>query len=147
MSDDITKTPTVPGLSSDDVEALVRAANAVFPNAYAPYSQFPVAAAILCDPDHINTGINVENASFPLGSCAERTAIGKAITAGHRQFRAIVIVTGSDRLVAPCGACRQLLAEFADELPIILKNSKGDYRVVFLTELLPDRFGPDDLGP
>ncbi len=146
MSAETLKTLSVPGLSANEVELLARAALAVFPNAYAPYSNFSVAAAILADPDHISTGVNVENASFPLGSCAERSAIGTAITAGHRTFRAILIVTGSDRLVAPCGACRQLLAEFASDLPIILTNLAGDARVGTLADLLPDRFGPEDLN-
>lgn len=135
----------VPGLSSSEVELLFQAAKAVVPNAYAPYSNYPVASSLLCEPDRIHTGVNVENASYPVCVCAERVAVGSAITAGHTKFRAILILTMNEEPIPPCGACRQVLFEFKNDMPVILANEKGTMRVLKLHELLPGGFTSKDI--
>jgi cytidine deaminase len=104
--------------------------------AYAPYSQFAVGAALIDAEGSLFTGCNIENVSFGLTMCAERVAIGSAIAAGARVFRAIVIVADTKLPISPCGACRQVLAEFAPELEIILATRKETQRFS-LAELFP----------
>lgn len=111
--------------------------------AYAPYSNYRVGAALLTGSGKVYTGVNVENASYGLAICAERTAAVKAVSAGEREFVAIAVVT--DNGGSPCGACRQVLAEFGPEMRIVLADSAGKSREYSMSELLPDSFGPSNL--
>lgn len=119
---------------------LIEAASQVRRSAYARYSGFRVGAALLTSDGRIHLGANVENVSYGLTICAERAAVAAALAAGDRQFTALAIATAGGG--APCGACRQVLAEFCDELPILLVNVDDDNAVrdVDLKDLLPDRF-------
>lgn len=107
---------------------------------YSPYSHFGVGAALLCEDGTIYEGCNIENASYGLTNCAERTAIFKAVSEGHTKFKAIAVVADTEGPCSPCGACRQVISEF-EITYIIMANLKGDYTVVELDELLPFRFG------
>ncbi len=116
-------------------------------NAYAPYSKFPVGAALLAKDGRVFTGCNVENASYGLTVCAERVALFKAVSEGATQFAALAVACGVG-LCAPCGACRQVLAEFAPDLKVIMADGEGRiWRESTLAELLPESFGPKDLRP
>lgn len=134
------------------VQALIRAALAARGFAYAPYSNFKVGAALLAKDGQVFTGCNVENAAFTPTSCAERTALFKAVSEGVREFAAIAIVGSLDGQVntlvtAPCGVCRQALFEFTGPaLPVILAKSEDDYLETTLGELLPYGFGPANLA-
>lgn len=120
------------------IQYLLEQAVAASRRAYAPYSHFPVGAALLCESGNIYTGCNVENQSFPAGMCAERVALGSAVAAGEQNFKAIAIVSGSKR-ITPCGFCRQALAEFGD-LSVICGTVNGEYRLWRLSSLLPEQF-------
>ena len=110
-------------------------------NAYAPYSNFKVGAAVLCKSGKIFSGCNVENSSFPISSCAERTAICKAVSEGERDFIAIAIVGGDlSEYCFPCGMCRQLMVEFNDDLDVIVAKSLSDYKVYKAGDLLVHHF-------
>lgn len=125
-------------------EELERAACESQERAYAPYSDFRVGAAVLAESGQIYTGVNVENASYGLTTCAERVAIFKAVAAGERTIRAVAVCTDSG--VAPCGACRQVMREFAKgPMAIYLVDAEGNGRETTLGALLPDSFGPEDL--
>lgn len=115
--------------------------------AYAPYSGFAVGAALLTAGDRVHLGVNVENASYPVGCCAERSAVCAAVTAGERRFRTIAIVTDADHPAAPCGLCRQNLAEFGLDLQVVLGNTQGLVWHAPLRELLPSAFTPDSFEP
>ena len=106
-------------------------------NAYAPYSHFKVGAALVASDGQIFRGCNVENVSYGLTICAERSAIVSAIAAGCREFSKIVIVADTDQPVSPCGACRQVLAEFNPEMEVMLANFHGKIESYKLSELLP----------
>ncbi|WP_293662619.1 cytidine deaminase [uncultured Phascolarctobacterium sp.] len=123
---------------------LLAAALAARENAYAPYSKFKVGAAVETADGHIFTGCNVENASYGLTCCAERNAVFAAIGSGARSFKALCVVADTEEPVAPCGACRQVLAEFPFE-KIILANCKGLTKIMTVAELLPYGFGPEAL--
>jgi cytidine deaminase len=119
---------------------LIAAAKAVQRNAHAPYSRFHVSAALLTKSGKVYTGVNVENASYGLTNCAERVAVGKAVSEGHRKFAAIAVVAPSASL-SPCGACRQVLAEFGECVVICVDSRKTSHvRVHLLSELLPHAF-------
>ena len=108
-------------------------------NAYCPYSKFPVGACVLTDNDKIYTGCNIDNASYGLTVCAERNALFSAVGAGEREFTALCVVGDTEAPISPCGACRQVMAEF--KVPrIILANLKGDVKEYTLEELLPYGF-------
>ncbi|MDX1414057.1 MAG: cytidine deaminase [Candidatus Promineifilaceae bacterium] len=124
-------------------EALIKAACAAREQSYAPYSKYRVGAAILAGDGQIITGVNVENASFGLSICAERTAVVKGISEGIRDFMAIAICT--ENLGSPCGACRQTLAEFAGDIPVWLADTEGNVLETSLHELLPGHFSPGHL--
>ncbi|CAL8241617.1 unnamed protein product [Merluccius merluccius] len=114
--------------------------------AYCPYSRFPVGAAILTADGAIITGCNVENASYGLTVCAERTAIQRAVVEGHRKFTAIAVTCDiKDSFVGPCGACRQVLIEFGVHWTVYLTKPDGSYKETSLAELLPLAFSPHHL--
>ncbi len=132
------------GISADVWQSLLDTALAVRKNAHAPYSNFQVGAALLTDEGEVIVGVNVENATFGATVCAERTAVQTAITMGFKKFKALCVVTHADHPVAPCGICRQVMAEFQPDLPILMANTKGDTLYVSLGELLPHQFGQSD---
>lgn len=115
-------------------------------HAYAPYSNFAVGAALLGRSGQVFTGANVENAAYPLTTCAERTAVAKAVSEGEREFDAIAVVTETG--ATPCGSCRQILREFAGpegDLRVIVADTDGNARTYTISELLPESFTPDQL--
>jgi cytidine deaminase len=128
-------------LSPDVIDALVEAAAAVRKRAHAPYSRYAVGAAALDGQGRTHLGCNVENASYGLTVCAERHAVAAAVAAGATELRGVAVVTSSAPPASPCGACRQVLAEFGD-FPVILANPDGDRRLTTVAELLPDAFAP-----
>jgi len=113
--------------------------------AYAPYSRFRVGAALLGQDGRVFTGCNVENASYGLSICAERNAVARAVAEGCVKYRAIAIASDRPGLTSPCGACRQVLAEFNPRLRVIMSGSSGRIVAARLDRLLPASFGPDDL--
>ncbi len=128
-------------------ERLLAAARDAAGRAYAPYSRFPVGAAVLTADGSVMTGCNVENASYGLTVCAERVAVASAIAAGHRSIVAIAVTAPRATTVTPCGACRQVLNEFklpGRDLVVILDGVEGP-ELVLLSDLLPRAFGPRDL--
>lgn len=128
-----------------DREQLVAAARAVREHAYAPYSHYHVGAAVQVADRRIFTGVNVENAVYPLTICAERAAIFTAVSSGARQIVAAAVVTSNGG--TPCGSCRQVLREFGTpEMPVLIARPEGDYRELTLGELLPESFSAQDLA-
>ena len=123
--------------SSKERSELVAAATQVKQNAYAIYSNFRVGAALLTDEGEVFQGCNVENSSYGLTICAERNAVFQAVAQGRNRFKAIAIVSDDDGFITPCGACRQVLAEFAPRLEIILTNKAGNKKVTTLDKLFP----------
>lgn len=119
---------------------LLSTADKAMENAYAPYSHFKVGAALLCSDGKVFTGCNIENATYGATNCAERTAIFKAVSEGHRDFEAIAIVSSGRDETFPCGICRQVMAEFAPGLKIILRDKNGKEAIYQLSELLPKSF-------
>ena len=111
--------------------------------AYAPYSNYRVGAALLARSGRVYLGANVENAVYSLTMCAERVAVLKAISEGEQEFVALAVVTSNGG--SPCGACRQVLREFAADLPIYIADGSGDCRESNVAALLPDSFGPEFL--
>jgi cytidine deaminase len=128
-----------------DWELLRERATQAMMNAYAPYSGFKVGAALLADDGVISEGCNVENASYPAGICGERSAVGTAVARGARHFIAMAIVTEADHSTPPCGICRQVLQEFAPELPILSITRDGEETRWTLAQLLPHAFNPSSL--
>jgi cytidine deaminase len=126
-------------------DPLLAAATAARANAWCPYSHFPVGAALEAEDGRVFTGCNVENASFGLTICAERGAVMAAVNSGARRFRRLVIVAAADPPVSPCGACRQVLAEFGGDLIVEGVGPAGTRRWT-LRELLPDGFALDRGG-
>lgn len=127
-----------------DVQKLVEMAQSAREQAYAPYSNYRVGAALLTESGEIFTGCNVENAVYPTTCCAERVAIFKAVSEGRRQFRAIVVATEDGG--SPCGVCRQVMREFAPEMIVFIADAENGLRETSVAELLPDSFGPENLG-
>jgi cytidine deaminase len=123
-----------------DWEALIAAAAAARANAYAPYSRFPVGAALLMEDGSIHAAANVENCIPALSVCAERNAMSAAASAGLRKPLAVAVVTDTSPPSRPCGLCRQTLAEFAEDLPILVVNGQGEREETSLSRLLPERF-------
>ena len=124
---------------------LIQAAVEMLDKAYVPYSHFPVGAALECGDGTVYTGCNIENAAFPCTICAERAAIFKAVSEGHRTFRRIVVAGRSEKFCVPCGSCRQVMREFAPEMEVICLNGKADAGRYTLRQLLPESFGPEYL--
>lgn len=126
------------------VKELINAALKARQCAYVPYSNFPVGAAVLTGGGEIYTGCNVENASYGLTNCAERTAVFTAVAAGEGKLKAVAIAADTAKPTTPCGACRQVLAEFQIET-VIMTNLQGDTLVMPLRELLPYAFHESDI--
>lgn len=126
-------------------EELIRKANEAREQAYAPYSRYQVGAAVLTADGQVFTGCNIENAAFPSSLCAERVAIFKAVSEGHRQLRAIAVVTSNGG--SPCGGCRQVMREFGGkQLTVLIADGSGTLlEELTLDELLPRSFGPEEL--
>ena len=144
----------IPPDAAPDFGALVARAFAAREMAYAPYSGFMVGAALLTSAGKVYTGCNIESAAYSPTNCAERTAFFKAVSEGESRFRAIAIVGGKRgavegefQYVFPCGVCRQVMAEFCgDDFVVVIGKSPTEYRLFILRELLPEAFGPGDLG-
>ena len=126
-------------------DLLIDAAKQARENAHAPYSNFRVGAALRSTSGRIFAGCNVENATYGLTMCAERVAIFKAVSEGERGFSAIAVVTDTDVLTPPCGACRQLIWEFCGDIPVSLANLKGKIEVIQMRELFPRPFDDANL--
>ncbi len=125
-----------------DKKELMEIAKKASVNAYAPFSNFKLGAALETESGKVFTGVNVENSSYGLTNCAERTAIFKAVSEGERKFKRLVIYVDSDKLFPPCGACRQVISEFSNDLPIIIFSNK-DVVETNINELLPMSFQLD----
>ena len=123
-----------------DSDALVAAARAAFEHAIADYSHFRVGAALETDEGVIITGCNIENASYGLTMCAERVAMFKALSEGHRRFRRVVVIADTEAPTPPCGACRQILWEFAGDIEVLLANLHGVQARHQMAQLLPGAF-------
>lgn len=130
-------------ISNEQRDKLIQAACKVRQQAYAPYSNYAVGAALLAEDGRIFTGVNVENASYGLSICAERTAVFKMVSEGIQKFLAVAICTENGG--SPCGACRQVMTEFAGDVPVFLSDDQGKWRETTLYALLPDHFGPEHL--
>lgn len=124
----------------ENEKKLIEAATGVRENAYAPYSNFKVGAAVEADDDNIYIGCNVESASYGLTVCAERVAIWKGISRGEKRFKRIAVVVDTEELTPPCGVCRQIIWEFCGDVPVILANLHGKTETVMMSELLPRAF-------
>lgn len=128
-----------------EIQKLMDCAIKARENAYSPYSHFAVGAALLCEDGTLYEGCNIENASYGLTNCAERTAIFKAVSEGHIKFKALAVVADTEGPCAPCGACRQVMAEFKIPL-IIMGNLMGNIKIVTIEELLPFSFSECDVA-
>ncbi len=128
-----------------DLKKLIALARAARRNAYVPYSHYAVGAAVLAESGRLYSGCNVENAAYPTGLCAERVSIFKAVSEGERKFVALAVVTSNAG--SPCGSCRQVFSEFADDdAMIVLASVRGNRRKKFtMRQILPNRFGPEHL--
>jgi cytidine deaminase len=130
-------------VTEDQKQQLLKAACNAREKAYARYSGYPVGAAVLAADGQIFTGVNVENASFGLTICAERSAVFSAVTAGVRRIDAVAVCT--ENAGSPCGACRQVLSEFGGDMLVLRCDAQGHVRETNLLILLPDQFGPEHL--
>lgn len=125
---------------------MIERATEMLDRAYVPYSKFPVGASILTKEGEIYAGCNIENASYPLTNCAERTAIFKAVSEGKKEFSYLVVTGGTEGPISPCGACRQVMAEFCDpDMPVLLTNKKGVQMETTVSKLLPGAFQSGDM--
>ncbi|NLY31524.1 MAG: cytidine deaminase [Firmicutes bacterium] len=133
-------------MEQETKERLIQAALAARDKAYVPYSNYRVGAALLTKEGKIITGCNVENASYGLSNCAERTAIFKAVSEGERDFAGMAVAVYGKKAASPCGACRQVLREFFnDDAEIILVNEEGKGSVATMEQLLPGAFTGEDM--
>ena len=121
-------------------QELIRKAIGMLERSYSPYSHFPVGAALECEDGTVYTGCNIENSSYSLTICAERTAAAKAISEGHTKFRRIVIAGNSEDFCYPCGACRQFLYEFSPDMEVICLNRARESKKMLLRALMPCGF-------
>lgn len=131
-------------MTEQEIQKLIDRAIVAREKTYSPYSHFGVGAALLCEDGAIYEGCNIENASYGLTNCAERTAIFKAVSEGHTKFKALAVVADTEGPCAPCGACRQVMAEFKIPL-IIMGNLMGNIKIVTIEELLPFSFSECDV--
>jgi cytidine deaminase len=131
--------------NNTDLEKLIQEAKRVQKRAYAPYSKFAVGAAVQGGTGRIYTGCNIENSSFGLTICAERLALFKAISEGEETINILVLITDTETLVWPCGACRQVLAEFSPEMQIVSVNKQGQRETRPLSAIYPDAFNRESL--
>ncbi|KAK6541039.1 hypothetical protein TWF694_008418 [Orbilia ellipsospora] len=146
MPDPDPTTTRTHGLTSTEVSTLASKAVAAKELAYCPYSNFRVGCALLCEDGEYVLGANIENASYPVTICAERTAFSKAIVEGRKKFRAVGVSTDISPPASPCGMCRQFIREFCDlNTPIFMWDKDGQYLVMTLEQLLPMSFGPEQL--
>lgn len=130
-----------------DIQHLIEQAKEARNKAYAPYSKFKVGAALITKDKHVFVGCNIENASYGLTNCAERTAIFKAISEGEKEIEALVVIGDTEGPIAPCGACRQVILEFCnDNTKIILTNLNGAQVETTISQLLPGFFSSKDLS-
>ncbi len=133
-------------LTNEERQALIDLGNTARQRAYVPYSNYPVGAALRTKTGRIYTGVNVENAAYPQTMCAERVAIFKAISDGEKEFEVISVVT--DNGGSPCGGCRQVMAEFALDMIVLMADGKGRLiKESTVKELLPEAFTPEHLKP
>jgi len=133
-------------LTTDQQQTLIAAATDAMTNAYAPYSRFHVGSAVLAEDGHIYSGCNVENAAYPVSSCAEAGAISAMVIAGQSRIIAIAVAGRGTELCTPCGGCRQRIREFSiATTPILICNENGLRHSTTLAELLPLSFGPNNL--
>ncbi|MBQ9243699.1 MAG: cytidine deaminase [Proteobacteria bacterium] len=123
-----------------ELEELKRLAVGMLERAYCPYSHFPVGAALECADGSVYTGCNIENASYPVGTCAERTAVSTAVSEGKKHFVRIVIAAKTEKPCVPCGMCRQFMHEFSPDMEVICLSQSGEERRFALRELLPHGF-------
>ena len=134
-------------MDEKDIVLLIDKAIEASENSHSPYSHFKVGAALKTKTGKIYTGCNIENASFGLTICAERTAIFKAMSEGERDFTAIAVFADTgDKLLSPCGACRQIISEFCPNAEVIMCNREKDYKIMTPAELLPFSFGDSDFN-
>ncbi|XP_067359289.1 cytidine deaminase b isoform X2 [Channa argus] len=134
-------------LSKETVKKLIHQSHEAKKQAYCPYSNFRVGAALLTFDNFVFTGCNVENACYNLGICAERNAISKAISEGSRTFKAIAIASDlNDEFISPCGGCRQFMREFGLNWDVYLSKPDGSYVKMTVEELLPVSFGPEEVS-
>ena len=133
-------------LTNEERQVLIDLGNTARQRAYVPYSNYPVGAALRTKTGRIYTGVNVENAAYPQTMCAERVAIFKAISDGEKEFEAISVVT--DNGGSPCGGCRQVMAEFALDMIVLMADGNGKLiKETTVRELLPEAFTPEHLKP
>jgi cytidine deaminase len=131
-------------LTKEERQVLIETAREVRKNAYVPYSHYPVGAALHTKSGRVFTGVNVENAAYPVTNCAERTAVFKAVSEGEREFDVLALVTNNGG--SPCGACRQVLAEFGLDTLVLIADGEGRLvREMTVSELLPEAFTPAHL--
>ena len=142
----MSETDRTPELDPETARSLLDRAREARRNAYAPYSEFRVGAALLARDGRVFTGVNVENVSYGLGNCAERVAVGKAVSEGAQEFTAIAVVGPEDDVAcSPCGACRQVMHEFAPEMVLVTPDGAG-WRADRIADLLPGAFVPARLA-
>ncbi|KAH8820418.1 cytidine deaminase-like protein [Xylogone sp. PMI_703] len=134
------------GITTEQFSVLKTRSTDAKATAYCPYSRFRVGASILTNDGQYIDGANVENASYPVGTCAERVAYGKAVTEGHKKFKALAVATDISPPASPCGMCRQFIREFCEpDFPVFMFDKDGAFEVMTLGELLPLSFGPSAL--
>lgn len=132
-------------MEQPDYADVIATAHAARARAYSPYSRFAVGAAVLTASGHLFPGCNIENAAYPVTICAERVALFNAYAAGEREISALAVVTPTEEVASPCGACRQVLLELAPHSTVLLLNTQGKQRITTPQELLPDGFGSGQL--
>lgn len=134
-------------MTTNIIETLIRECHSAKQHAYSPYSKVRVGAALLCEDGTIVSGCNVENSVYPLSWCAERTAIVAAVSRGFRKFKAIAVTSDMvEKPISPCGACRQVMAEFGTDYDVYMVKPDSTYVKVTVQDLLPYSFLPDDLS-